>query len=239
MEVGPAGDLLQFSGSAWLRRLAWGTLLAATGLIAHVIAAVLGNALGTATWAGWVPWIQVIAAAIVAAGLWLLTARERGGAPPRRALAGQAARWLAITALVLWGSTFFLLRGGNVTAIKSILVALCVLQAATAFAAGFFLSALAARIPQDSLSVQFANIAWLLPGVLAMIVADLLAGLQAQFGFLFYCVFPTMGVMAALILWPAGALLHLTLELRNAATAADAIVAKREARAAAQAAPKK
>jgi hypothetical protein len=232
MEVGAAADLLQFARAGWIRNLSNGAFFAALGLLAHVVAAILGPWRQVA----WVVYLQIGAAAALALGLFLLTAPERGGQPQRRPSAGQAARWLAVGAMLLWVALWWIFqRQGGATsgAVRLMLVLLCVVQAGVALAGGFFLSGLSGRIPHDSLMNQFLNIAWLVPAVLAFVVIDAFVGLQAQFGFLFYCVFPTMGVMAALILWPAAALLQLGLELRNAAVAADAIVAKREARAAA------
>ena len=211
-------DLLQFSDSAWIRRVSWGVLAVALAVPAH----------GGGAWLGFQhdlirgSALQVLGAGLTLAGVWQITSREIAR-PQKHALLALAARWLALAAAVLWiGATVVASRQG---AIRWLAVPALAAMAGEAVALGLFASRLAERIPHDGLTNQLRNFALLLPLFFGFLVLAQFYDLT-ELARIFFCALPLIGALAGLLLWVLATLLRFFLELRQAAVAADAIVRK-------------
>jgi uncharacterized membrane protein len=226
-----AADLLQFSNVGWTRSISWGPALVSAAVLLHVGGAVLAWIASTDTHDRLARVLNLAASLVALAGIWIVTRGEGGGAPQRRGALAMVARVAALGVCGLMVGVVMATFAKQAGFERAMMVGTLATMAVGTLCLCFFLSALAARIPNDSLAGQFQNLAWVLPGVLVVLIIARFVDVNLFLEYLFFCGFPMVGGLVGLVGWGAITLLRLTLDLRNAATAAEDIVAHRVKRA--------
>jgi hypothetical protein len=167
--------------------------------------------------------LHLLAAALTFLGIWILTLSPEPS-PPQRPFSAAAARWLSLSAIILWiGATVAAAK--NPAADVWLMLPALILMTAESAALGLFASSLASRIPHDGLTNQLRNFAFFLPPFFAVIIIGLFFNL-ADYYAIFFCSLPLIGALLGLMAWATLTLLRLFLELRHVATAAEAISQK-------------
>jgi len=196
---------LQFAEKGWLNAMANGSLMLAIAVVAQ----------GAVVALGWTH-ILTLTAWIGAAGVWLLTSSEAGGAVKLPLRFG--ARWVAIIVAILW--TAAMTKENPIVAVAALVATAC--QGALV---ALHLRMLAMRIPNEGVARQFLNLAFFLPGIsMVLIVAHLIG--QTDIWSMkewLICGLTVEGLMGLVMLWAAVTLLRLAIELRNCVVAGQNI----------------
>jgi hypothetical protein len=229
-----ATDLLQFASTSWVRGVANGILLISPAIILHVVGASM-----TFMNKGSLPAILHTVAAVLMLGGVLLGTTKDPGVGGHASPGGTYAKAFAFAAMVLWVLLLLvgmnIIKNGHVDKTLTILVLLC--YGGLAITLGFHFNVLCSQIPNDTLASHALNTGWLTAIACLMLVAIQSFDLSRQLN-LFFCSFPMIGFFVAAFVWAAITVLRVSIDVRNAAIAGDAIAAKRAAREAAAAAKK-
>lgn len=208
-----AVDLLQFSPAGWVRTMGGGAFLMAIGLVGFVIAVVF-------SWSGREPydkWAYMAAPCVVLAAVWLLTRAdpEDKGASPTRI----ASRVMSLVAGASWIVPIALNVHGKAT-LPWLYLSL-VLSAGQALCVGLHMRTLAVRVPSDSLAAQALNLAGLVAFVCLFLIGLQATGAAERVNLRlgFFCAFPMIGGLLAVLGWAIVFCLMLGLQLFAAAAA--------------------
>jgi hypothetical protein len=225
---------LQYSDPTWLRLVAMGMVLIAPAIALHVTGAVL-------RWISDLPKgaAHLAGAVFLTIGAFLVTLKEPRpeglGDGPRGSGRGLVLglRILVLIELALWTMLALVSWKVMFAPVKWWVVLVLACQAAIAVMLGFYVSGLAARIPDDRLASHSSLCGWLvgLVCVSLMILRSLELTTPVHLGF-FPCSFPMIGGMTALLLWAIITLMLMGANLRAAAIAGAQITARRIGRVA-------
>ncbi|HVX83969.1 MAG TPA: hypothetical protein VH253_04060 [Phycisphaerae bacterium] len=223
-----AANLLQFSATGWVRTIAVGSLLLAAAVFGQIAAIVTSWARQPAG-----PKLHALAPAAALIAAWLVTLRE-----PEAAGEQLPWRWmvrvLSVVVAGAWGVLAFVKLPG--WAAHPALYATLVLSGGQAVSLGLYYNAVAIRVPSDSLAWQAFNLSWVI-GVecVFIIVLHFVRVADVEHLQYFFCAYPMIAGMGALLVWAAGLLVMFGVQLWAVARAGDDIAYRKAQRAIKQA----
>jgi hypothetical protein len=216
MESG-AADRLKFADPTWLVGVAAGMTLILPGVVGHVVAAVLryGNLRAAAL-------VHLAAAGLVAGAVWKATRAAPGERPDGLAKTawGAAAAAVALWAVVCLPALHLLPR----EVAKPLVLLTMIDHAVLAVALGFYVSGLAARLPDDTLTAHSLHTGWLVAAVCGTCFGIQLLELTTFVHLMFYfCSFPLIFGLLVILAWGMVTLARVAASLRSAADEARAV----------------
>ncbi|HVS73772.1 MAG TPA: hypothetical protein VHQ47_21295 [Phycisphaerae bacterium] len=222
-----AANLLQFSATGWVRTVACGSLLLAAAVFGEIAAIVTSWAQQPAG-----PRLHSLAPAAALIAAWLVTLREREG---KEQLPW---RWWVRVFSVLVAGAWAVLAFANVPewGMHPMLYVTLLLSAGQAVFLGLYYNAVAIRVPSDTLAWQSFNLSWVIAlECVFIIVLHFVRVADVEHLQYFFCAFPMIAGMGAVLIWAAALLVMFGVQLWAVARAGDDIAIRKAQRAMKQA----
>ena len=225
-----ATDLLQFSSTGWVRGLTLGMFWLALGVGGQAAAVFFAWGLSPKIGDG----IHLAAACATIIGTWIITQPEPGIGTAKTSFA-TSSRGLSLVVATLWGVNLAAMIMHKPYFEHCFMYLTLLAMAAQAMYLGAHLRIVATRIPSDSLATQSFNMGWLFAIMCVFFIILQYFGI-ANVGYLqfFFCSFPMVGGLIAIILWAMVTLIRMGFEIWQCAVTASVIAEKKAARAAGQ-----